>query len=129
MKIIYSILTVVTIPLVTLLFYFFPLTKLTNYVRGIAKFSLIQATKKSEILIIRRIVRKIHKIINVKSCLRICITEKIILSIFGFKTKIISGIKYDKHNRLLGHAWLVYNDRDCLYKNEKVHDYIKSFEI
>ena len=62
------------------------------------------------------------------SCLPLCISAKLLLSIYGYETKIQSGIKLKEKN-IKGHAWLVTKDNKLLNKNENIKDYQKSFMI
>ena len=62
------------------------------------------------------------------SCLPLCISAKLLLSSYGYETKIQSGIKLEEKN-IKGHAWLVMKDNKLLNKNENIKDFQKSFLI
>ena len=62
------------------------------------------------------------------SCLPLCISAKLILSIYGYEVKIQSGIKVHE-KKVKGHAWLVFKDKQLLDQNENIHEYQKSILI
>ena len=73
--------------------------------------------------------RKINRMIGINSCFKICLSQKIIFSIFGYDVKIVSGIKKTEHDILDGHAWLSYKERPILESNENIDQYLESFVI
>ena len=73
--------------------------------------------------------RKINRMIGINSCFKICLSQKIIFSIFGYDVKIISGIKKTVDDILDGHAWLSYKERPILESNENIDQYLESFVI
>tara|TARA_Y100001970_G_C13625148_1_gene551442 strand:- start:23 stop:442 length:420 start_codon:yes stop_codon:yes gene_type:complete len=73
--------------------------------------------------------RKINRMLGINSCFKICLSQKIIFSIFGYDVKIISGIKKTEDDILDGHAWLSYKERPILERNENIDQYLESFVI
>ena len=62
------------------------------------------------------------------SCLVKCISGKIILSLMGYKTSILNGIKFEK-DKLKGHAWLSLENGEILENKDIVSQYKISFII
>lgn len=67
--------------------------------------------------------------LGINSCFKICLSQKIIFSTFGYDVKIVSGIRKTENNILDGHAWLSYKEKPILESNENIDKYIKSFVI
>jgi len=84
---------------------------------------------KANLALAYRRVGKINRALNINSCFKICISQKIIFSIFGFDVKIICGVKNLKNKTLDGHAWLSYNQKPMLGPNENIDQYIESFTV
>ena len=97
--------------------------------KKISSFFLKMLKKRLDIVNIFIISRKVNRAFNISSCFKICISQKIIFSIFGFDVKIICGIKSLKNKTLDGHAWLVYNKQPMLGPNENIEQYIESFTV
>ena len=97
--------------------------------KRISTFFLKMLSKRFDLVNIFIISRKINRALNINSCFKICISQKIIFSIFGFDVKIICGVKNHKNKTLDGHAWLSYNEKPILGHNENIDQYIKSFSV
>ena len=113
----------------TVIFYKFlkfnKLTKATTSLSRVILSKKISDLKASEI---NDFHLKVGKIFFNFSCLPLCISAKLLLSIYGYETKIQSGIKLKEKN-IKGHAWLVMKDNKLLNKNENIKDFQKSFLI
>ena len=97
--------------------------------KNISTFFLKILRKRFDLVNIFIISRKINRVLNINSCFKICISQKIIFSIFGFDVKIICGVKSLKNKTLDGHAWLSYNQKPLLGPNENIEQYIESFTV
>tara|TARA_B100000674_G_C37961820_1_gene972402 strand:- start:17 stop:454 length:438 start_codon:yes stop_codon:yes gene_type:complete len=97
--------------------------------KKVSNFFLKIFKKRFDLVNIFIISRKINRALNISSCLKICISQKIIFSIFGFDVKIICGVKSLKNKTLDGHAWLAYNQKPMLGHNENIDQYIESFTV
>ena len=97
--------------------------------KRISIFFLKILKKRFDLVNIFIISRKMNRFLNINSCFKICISQKIIFSIFGFDVKIICGVKSLKNKTLDGHAWLVYNQKPMLGTNENIDQYIESFRV
>ena len=73
--------------------------------------------------------RKINRMLGIRSCFKICLSQKIIFSIFGYDVKVVSGVKKSEDHALDGHAWISYNSKPILEDNETIDQYIQSFTI
>ena len=100
-----------------------------NITKRISIFFLKILKKRFDLVNIFIISRKINRVLNINSCFKICISQKIIFSIFGFDVKIICGVKSLKNKTLDGHAWLVYKQKPMLGANENIDQYIESFTV
>ena len=69
------------------------------------------------------------KTLSIRSCLKICISQKIIFSFLGYKTVIINGIKQSSDNSVKGHAWIEIDDRPITHIDDDISGYSKSFII
>ena len=94
----------------------------------LSKMFLSKRVSKLKIEEINNFHSKVAKEFYSLSCLPLCISAKIVLSIYGYETKIQSGIKIKK-KKIKGHAWLVSNDQVSLDQNNKIHEYKKSLLI
>ena len=97
--------------------------------KNISTFFLKILRKRFDLVNIFIISRKINRVLNINSCFKICISQKIIFSIFGFDVKIICGVKNLENKTLDGHAWLSFNQKPMLEPNENIDQYIESFTI
>ena len=100
-----------------------------NITKRISIFFLKILKKRFDLVNVFIISRKMNRVLNINSCFKICISQKIIFSIFGFDVKIICGVKSLKNKTLDGHAWLVYNQKPMLGTNENIDQYIESFTV
>ena len=73
--------------------------------------------------------RRINRFLGIDSCFRICVSQKIVLSIFGYDAQVISGVKSSNKDPIDGHAWIVYDNKPILEENENIDNYVKSFVI
>ena len=97
--------------------------------KKVSNFFLKIFKKRFDLVNIFIISRKINRALNINSCFKICISQKIIFSIFGFDVKIICGVKKLNNKTLDGHAWLSYNQKPMLGPNENIDQYIESFTV
>ena len=128
-KIIISIISITIILPTSILYHATSFKNTINITKRISTFFLKIFRKRFDIANIFIISRKINRALNINSCFKICISQKIIFSIFGFDVKIISGVKSLKNKTLDGHAWLCYNQKPLLGPNENIDQYIESFTV
>ena len=128
-KIIISIISITIILPTSVLYHATSFENTINITKRISTFFLKMFRKRFDIVNIFIISRKINRALNINSCFKICISQKIIFSIFGFDAKIICGVKSLKNKTLDGHAWLTYNQKPLLGPNENIDLYIESFTV
>ena len=128
-KIIISIISLSIILPTSLIYHATSFENTVKVTKKISNFFLKILKKRFDLVNIFIISRKINQVLNINSCFKICISQKIIFSIFGFDVKIICGVKNLKNNTLDGHAWLSYNQKPMLGPNEKIDKYIESFTV
>ena len=97
--------------------------------KKISIFFLKILKKRFDLVNIFFISRKINRMLGIKSCFKICLSQKIIFSIFGYDVKIVSGVKKNEDHALDGHAWISYNSKPILEDNEIIEQYLESFTI
>ena len=128
-KFIISIISLLIILPTSLLYHATSFENTIKITKRISTFFLKMLRKRFDLVNIFIISRKINRALNINSCFKICISQKIIFSIFGFDVKIICGVKNLNNKTLDGHAWLSYNEKPLLGHNEKIDQYIKSFSV
>tara|TARA_Y100000768_G_scaffold261111_1_gene198890 strand:- start:973 stop:1368 length:396 start_codon:yes stop_codon:yes gene_type:complete len=128
-KIIISIISLSIILPTSILYYATSFENTVKITKIISTFFLKILKKRFDIVNIFIISRKMNRVLNINSCFKICISQKIIFSIFGFDVKIICGVKNLKNKTLDGHAWLSYNEKPILVHNENIDKFIKSFTV
>tara|TARA_B100000965_G_C19532832_1_gene731927 strand:- start:460 stop:855 length:396 start_codon:yes stop_codon:yes gene_type:complete len=128
-KFIISIISLSVILPTSLLYHTTSFENTINITKRISIFFLKILKKRFDLVNIFIISRKMNRVLNINSCFKICISQKIIFSIFGFDVKIICGVKSLKNKTLDGHAWLVYNQKPMLGTNENIDQYIESFTV
>ena len=128
-KFIISIICLLVILLTSFLYHATSFENTIKITKRISTFFLKMLRKRFDLVNIFIISRKINRILNINSCFKICISQKIIFSIFGFDVKIICGVKNLKNKTLDGHAWLSYNQKPMLGPNENIDQYIESFTV
>ena len=128
-KFIISIISLSVILPTSLLYHTTSFENTINITKRISIFFLKILRKRFDLVNIFIISRKMNRVLNINSCFKICISQKIIFSIFGFDVKIICGVKSLKNKTLDGHAWLVYNQKPMLGTNENIDQYIESFTV
>ena len=128
-KFIISIISLSVILPTSLLYHTTSFENTIKITKRISIFFLKILKKRFDLVNIFIISRKMNKALNVNSCFKICISQKIIFSIFGFDVKIICGVKTLKNKTLDGHAWLAYNQKPMLGTNENIDQYIESFTV
>tara|TARA_Y100000741_G_C18045550_1_gene474206 strand:- start:37 stop:432 length:396 start_codon:yes stop_codon:yes gene_type:complete len=128
-KFIISIISLSVILPTSLLYHTTSFENTINITKRISIFFLKILKKRFDLVNIFIISRKMNRVLNINSCFKICISQKIIFSIFGFDVKIICGVKSLKNKTLDGHAWLVYNQKPMLGSNENIDQYIESFTV
>ena len=70
-----------------------------------------------------------NRFLGIDSCFRICVSQKIVLSIFGYDVQVVCGVKSSIEDPIDGHAWIVYKNKPILEENENIDNYIESFVI
>ena len=128
-KFIISIISLFVILPTFLLYHTTSFENTINITKRISIFFLKILKKRFDLVNIFIISKKMNRVLNINSCFKICISQKIIFSIFGFDVKIICGVKSLKNKTLDGHAWLVYNQKPMLGSNENIDQYIESFTV
>ena len=128
-KFIISIISLSVILPTSLLYHTTSFENTINITKRISIFFLKILKKRFDLVNIFIISRKMNRVLNINSCFKICISQKIIFSIFGFDVKIICGVKSLKNKTLDGHAWLVYNQKPMLGTDENIDQYIESFTV
>ena len=128
-KFIISIISLLIILPTSLLYHATSFENTINITKRISTFFLKMLRKRFDLVNIFIISRKINKALNINSCFKICISQKIIFSIFGFDVKIICGVKNLNNKTLDGHAWLSYDEKPMLGLNENIDQYIESFTV
>jgi len=128
-KFIISIISLLIILPTSLLYHTSSFENTIKITKRISTFFLKMLRKRFDLLNIFIISRKINRALNINSCFKICISQKIIFSIFGFDVKIVCGVKSLKNKTLDGHAWLSYNQKPMLGSNENIDQYIESFTV
>ena len=112
-----------------ILFYFLRFDKMIYVIKKISEFLFKNSKKRRDIAEIFYYSRKMNNFLGVKSCLKICISQKIIFSFLGYKTLIINGIKQSLDNSVKGHAWIEIDDRPITHIDDDISGYSKSFVI
>jgi len=128
-KFIISIISLLIILPTSLLYHATSFENTIKITKRISTFFLKMLRKRFDLVNIFIISRKINRALNINSCFKICISQKIIFSIFGFDVKIICGVKNLNNRTLDGHAWLSYNQKPMLGFNENIDQYIESFTV
>ena len=128
-KFIISIISLSVILPTSLLYHTTSFENTINITKRISIFFLKILKKRFDLVNIFIISRKMNRVLNINSCFKICISQKIIFSIFGYDVKIISGVKKSEDRTLDGHAWISYNSKPILEDNEIIDQYIQSFTI
>ena len=128
-KFIISIICLLIIFPTSLLYHATSFENTIKITKKISTFFLKILRKRFDLVNIFIISRKINRALNINSCFKICISQKIIFSIFGFDVKIICGVKNLNNKTLDGHAWLSFNEKPMLSHNENIDQYIKSFTV
>ena len=128
-KFLISIISLLIILPTSLLYHATSFENTIKITKKISTFFLKIFRKRFDLVNIFIISRKINRVLKINSCFKICISQKIIFSFFGFDVKIICGVKSPKNKTLDGHAWLVYNQKPMLGSNENINQYIESFTV
>tara|TARA_Y100001970_G_C14245211_1_gene867639 strand:- start:1807 stop:2202 length:396 start_codon:yes stop_codon:yes gene_type:complete len=128
-KFIISIISLLIILPTSLLYHATSFENTIKITKRISTFFLKIFRKRFDLVNVFIISKKINKVLKINSCFKICISQKIIFSIFGFDVKIICGVKSLKNKTLDGHAWLAYNQKPMLEPNENIDQYFESFTV
>ena len=73
--------------------------------------------------------RRMNRFLSVDSCFKICVSQKIVLSILGYDVEVVCAVKSSIEESFEGHAWITYNNEPILEENETIDNYVKSFTI
>ena len=111
------------------LFHLFSIKTIINVVGNISSFFLRNFRKRVDFKSIFFLSRRINRFLGIESCFRICVSQKIVLSIFGYDVKVVCGVKSTSEKPIDGHAWIVYKSKPILDQNENIDNYIISFII
>ena len=113
-----------------ILFYFLKFDKMIFAVRKISDFLLSNFKKKRRSIVeIFYYSRKMNNFFGIKSCLKICISQKIIYSFLGYKVDIINGVKHSLNNSIKGHAWIQIDNNPITHIDDDISGYSESFII
>ena len=113
-----------------ILYYFLKFDKMIFAVRKISDFLLSNFKKKRRSIVeIFYYSRKMNNFLGIKSCLKICISQKIIYSFLGYKVDIINGVKHSLNNSIKGHAWIQIDNRPITHIDDDISGYSESFII
>lgn len=129
LKILVSIISLIAIIYVSTLYHFFSFDQLLKKCKKKSNKLLCAYKAETNPSLILNISRKINNFLKINSCLRICLSQKIIFAIFGFKVEMVCGVKKGKNNLLDGHAWITLNGSPLLSLGEEIDDFIKSFVV
>lgn len=111
------------------LFYLCSIKTIINVVGTITSLFLRNFRKRVDFKSIVFLSRRINRLLGIDSCFRICISQKIVLSIFGYDVQVVCGVKSSLKKPIDGHAWIVYDNKPVLEKNENIDKYVRSFVI
>ena len=128
-KFIISIISLLIIFPTSILYHTTSFESTIKIAKKISTFFLKILKKRFDLVNIFIISRKINRTLGISSCFKICLSQKIIFSIFGYDVKIISGVKKTENHLLDGHALLTYNQKPLLGPNENIDLYIESFTV
>ena len=128
-KFVISFISLLIIFITLIIFKFSRFDRTIRLSKNISSYLLKSFRQRSSFNNIFFISRKINRMLGINSCFKICLSQKIIFSIFGYDVKIISGIKKTEDDILDGHAWLSYKERPILERNENIDQYLESFVI
>ena len=112
-----------------ILFYFLKFDKMIFVIRKISDFLLRNFKKRRSVVEIFYYSRKMNNFLGIKSCLKICISQKIIFSSLGYKVDIINGVKHSENNSIKGHAWIQIDNRPITHIDDDISGYSESFII
>ena len=118
-----------SIILTFILFYFMRFDKMILFTKKISKTLLKIFKKRRSISEIFYYNRKVNNFLGIKSCLKICISQKIIYAFFGYKAYIINGVKKSLNSPISGHAWIEINNNPIIHVDDDIQGYTKSFTI
>ena len=124
-----NLISLISIIFTFFLFKFFSLKTIINLVKRLSLFFTNNFKERIGFRSIFFLSNKMNEILGIQSCFKICISQKIVLSIFGFNAEVVCGIKSSTSKPLDGHAWIVYKGKPILKDNEIIEKYIKSFII
>ena len=111
------------------LFHLCSVKKIISFVTSISSFFLRNFRKRVDFQSIFFLSRKMNRFLGIDSCFRICVSQKIVLSIFGYDVQVVCGVKSSIEDPIDGHAWIVYKNKPILEENENIDNYIESFVI
>ncbi len=111
------------------LFQLYSVKTIINVVGSISSFFLRNFRRRVDFKSIFFLSRRINRFLGIESCFRICVSQKIVLSIFGYDVQVVCGVKSTSEKPIDGHAWIVYESKPILEENEKIDNYITSFII
>lgn len=103
--------------------------KIIDLVKNISLFFIKNFRKRVDFKSIFYLSNKMNENLGIDSCFRICISQKITLSIFGYDADVVCGVRSSNDKSIDGHAWIVYKGKPILKQNEKIDNYVKSFVI
>lgn len=125
-----NLISFLAVILTFILFYVLKFDKMIFVIRKISDFLLSTFEKRRRSVVeIFYYSRKMNNFLGIKSCLKICISQKIIYSSLGYKVDIINGVKHSKNNSIKGHAWIQIDNRPITHIDDDISGYSESFII
>jgi len=115
--------------LTSFLFNFCSVKTIISTVGNVSSFFIKFFKRRFDFQSIFLITRKMNRLLGIHSCFKICVSQKIILSILGYDVQVVCGVSSSIEDPIDGHAWIVYNNKPILEKNENIDKYVKSFII
>tara|TARA_X000001036_G_scaffold429211_1_gene460103 strand:+ start:685 stop:1107 length:423 start_codon:yes stop_codon:yes gene_type:complete len=129
LKILVSIISLIAIIYVSTLYHFFSFDQLLKKCKQKSNKLLCSYKPKTNPRLILNLSRRINNFLKINSCLRICLSQKIIFAILGFRVEMVCGVKKGENNLLDGHAWITFNGLPLLSSGEEIGDFVKSFVV
>ena len=124
-----NLLSLIGVVLTFFLFHLCSVKTIISVVRNISSFFLRNFKRRVDFQSIFFLSRRMNRFLGIDSCFRICVSQKIVLSIFGYDVQVVSGVKSSNKDPIDGHAWIVYDSKPILEENENIDNYVESFVI
>ena len=69
---------------------------------------------------------KIFKFFGNSTCLKKCFSAKLLMMSYGYKPKIVFGIKKNSPSEFNGHSWIELDGNPYIYEGENINQYMRS---